>query len=159
MNQISDLELYIGTKEEFNNANKEYMKIVCALNEANGYVTHQSLVNQVDNEHTVDSPDYLVYEDEDIISLNMIDDCKCVCDDMIEPALDFISSNLDKGYKVFIYCNTGECRSPSLALMHLLETGVIKKDEYCFDVFRKNYYPKYNPKNSIKDYIANRYLN
>ena len=63
------------------------------------------------------------------IYLNMIDgdDPKYVNDDMINPALDFIHQHLRNDHEVFIYCSLGESRSPSIALMYLLEHGLIER--------------------------------
>lgn len=53
-------------------ANKN-MKIVCALNRANGFVTHQSQVGWSGRGCDKDNPHYLYKEDVDAIYLNMID--------------------------------------------------------------------------------------
>jgi hypothetical protein len=47
MQKIPNLNIYIGTKEEYRMALSQGMKIVCALNRANGFVTHQSQVDGV----------------------------------------------------------------------------------------------------------------
>jgi hypothetical protein len=161
MKRIGDLQLYVGVKEEFNSAKINGMKIVVALNRASGFITHQSLVGWTGKWCPKDHPNYLVYEEDDIIALNMIDgdDYRYISDDMINPALEFIKSNLDDNYKVFIYCSLGKSRSPSIVLMYLLESGLIKKDNDCFDTFRNEFYSNYNPRKGVKDYIINKYLN
>jgi len=44
MQKIANINIYVGTKEEYRTAQSKGMKIVCALNRANGFVTHQSQV-------------------------------------------------------------------------------------------------------------------
>jgi hypothetical protein len=41
MQKIANLNIYVGTKEEYRTAASQGMKIVCALNRANGFVTRQ----------------------------------------------------------------------------------------------------------------------
>ena len=45
---------------------------------------------------------------------------------MINPALEFIHEHLNNKEDVFIYCSLGESRSPSIALMNLLEYKLLK---------------------------------
>jgi hypothetical protein len=159
MYRIKDLKLYVGTKEEYIIARQNEMKIVCALNRANGFVTHQSIVGWEGRGCDPDSPYYFFKREENAIYLNMIDseESKYVNDAMINPALDFMHQHLSKGNEVFIYCSLGESRSPSLALMYLLEYNLIEKNENTFTVFKNKYYPLYNPKNGNLLYIKSRW--
>ena len=59
MKKIGNLELYVGTKEEYSNAVVKGMKIVCALNRATGFVTHQSKVGWQGRGCNKDNPNYL----------------------------------------------------------------------------------------------------
>ena len=159
MVKIGEIELYVGTKEEYHKAKNDGMKIVCALNRAKGFVTHQSVVGWQGRGCDKSSPYYLFKETQDAIYLNMIDgdDPKYVNNGMINPALDFIHRNLDTGKKVFVYCSLGESRSPSIALMYMLEYGLIEKGPDVFLEFRSNYYPKFQPKNGNALYIKSRW--
>jgi protein-tyrosine phosphatase len=80
-----------------------------------------------------------------------------VNDEMINPALDFIQQHLNSGSEVFIYCSLGESRSPSIALMYLLENNLIEKSADTFDVFRNNYCSNYQPKMGNLLYIKERW--
>lgn len=159
MIQIKDLSLFVGTKEEYFSAKQKGMKIVCALNRANGFVTHQSVVGWQGKGCNKDSPYYLFKREEDAIYLNMIDgvDPKYVNDEMINPALDFIHQHLSNGQEVFVYCSLGESRSPSIALMYLLEHNLIKKNDNTLNLFRSEYYTSYNPKSGNLLYIKQRW--
>ncbi len=159
MVKIGDIELYVGSKEEYRTAVLGGFKIVCALNRASGYVTHQSIVGWTGRGCNPDSPYYLFKRDPDAIYLNMIDgdDPKYVNDEMINPALDFIHQHLQNGHKVFVYCSLGESRSPSLALMYMLEHGLIERNRNTFILFRTKFYPNYAPKNGNLLYIKQRW--
>ncbi len=159
MIQIKDLLLFVGTKEEYYTAKHKGMKIVCALNRAKGYVTHQSVVGWQGRGCNPDNPYYLVKRENDSIYLNMIDaeDPKYVNDEMINPALDFIHQHLRIGNEVFVYCSLGESRSPSIALMYLLEQDLIEKNESTISLFRNDYYPFFNPKQGNLLYIKRRW--
>lgn len=159
MHQISPYQLYVGTKEEYRNAIVHGMKIVCALNRANGFVTHQSKVGWSGRGCDPLHPHYLYREDPDAIYLNWVDspNPKYITDPMINPALAFIHRHLQAGEKVFIYCSKGESRSPSLALMYLLEQGTLHWHPDIFQEFREIYYPNYNPGMGNRGYVEGRW--
>jgi len=159
MIKIGELNLYVGAKEEYAYAYHDGMKIVCALNRAKGYVSHQSVVGWEGRGCNPTHPNYLFKREEDAIYLNMIDgdDPKYVNDEMVNPALEFIHENLSKGEKVFIYCSLAESRSPSIALMYLLEYNLIEKNEDAISNFKDNFYLNYSPKNGNLLYIKKRW--
>ncbi len=159
MIKLKDHNLYVGTKEEYQTALNKGMKIVCALNRANGYVTHQSIVGWHGRGCDPSSPHYLFKKDADAIYLNMIDgdDPKYVNDEMINPTLEFINEHIGQEKDVFIYCSLGESRSPSIALMYLLEQNLIEKSENTFNIFKTEYYPNYSPKSGNLLYIKRRW--
>ncbi len=159
MIKLKEHKIYIGTKEEYQIAKQKDMKIVCALNRANGFVTHQSVVGWQGRGCNKENPYYLFKKEADVIYLNMIDgdDPKYVNDEMIDPALSFINQHIEQGNEVFIYCSLGESRSPSIALMYLLENNLIEKSENTINVFKQEYYPNYSPKNGNLLYIKNRW--
>lgn len=60
MQKIANLNIYVGTKEEYNTAQGQNMKIVCALNRVNGFVTHQSKVGWSGRGCDKDNPYYYI---------------------------------------------------------------------------------------------------
>ena len=102
---------------------------------------------------------YLFKRELDAIYLNMIDaeDPKYVNDGMINPALDFIHHHLTSGNSVFVYCSLGESRSPSIALMYLLENNLIEKNTNTLNFFKRECYVQYNPKSGNLLYIKRRW--
>lgn len=160
MQKIANLNIYIGTKEEYRTAVSQGMKIICALNRANGFVTHQSKVGWSGRGCNKDNPYYLYKEEEHAIYLNMIDgdDSKYVSDDMINAALNFMKRHLDNDETIFVYCSLGESRSPSIALMYMLEHGLIDVNDNVLVDFRDKYYRNYQPKRGNLEYIQTRWL-
>jgi predicted protein tyrosine phosphatase len=159
MKQILDIPLFVGVKEEFDTALAKEMKIVCALNRANGFITHQSIVGWTGKGCDPNHPHYLFKRDQDAIYLNMIDgdDPKYVNDTMIDPALEFIHKHINEGNSVFIYCSLGESRSPSIALMYLLAHNLIEKSDKTLQIFKNEIYPDFSPKNGNLLYIKSRW--
>lgn len=84
-------------------------------------------------------------------------DANFISDSMINPALAFIHRHLPAGEKVFIYCSKGESRSPSLALMHLLEQGDLVWHSGIFQAFKEKYYANYNPEKGNRRYMEGRW--
>lgn len=116
---------------------------------------HKRIVGYIKNLDK-SNPEYLYAERNRILSLNMIDvdDVKYFSDKMINKALEFIESEIAKGYKVLVVCNKGESRSPSIALMYMLKHGFFKgygTFEMVKPAFRE-IYPNYLPKKGIEEY-------
>ncbi|MBN2435097.1 MAG: dual specificity protein phosphatase family protein [Spirochaetes bacterium] len=158
MTQIDNLNLFIGVKEEYALAESRKMKIVCALNRSSGFITHQSVVGWCGRGCNKDNPYYLYKETENAIFLNMIDgdNPDYVNDEMINASLNFINRHIESS-SIFIYCSLGESRSPSIALMYMLEYGLISK-ENAIKNFRSNFYSQYAPKRGNLEYIKRRWL-
>ena len=134
------------------------MNIICALNRCNGFVTHQSVVGWTGRGCDKDNPHYLFKREDKAIYLNMIDgdNPDYIHDSMIDAALNFMKEKLDKDEEVFIYCSLGESRSPSIALMYLLENKLINRDIESCRKFQTEY-SKYKPNTGVFLYIKNRY--
>ena len=144
--------LYVGDKSEYRNAVDHGAAIVCAMNNG-GSNSYQSMVGK----KTPDHPDYLYKDMGNEIYLNMIDgkDPKYVHDDMIDAAVRFIDRKI-KDHNVFIYCSKGESRAPSLAMIYMMDKGLIAKDRTGIMEFHR-LYPEYLPGEGIKKYITHRY--
>jgi protein-tyrosine phosphatase len=84
------------------------------------------------------------------------DNPEYIHDSMIDAALSFMKEKLDMDEEVFIYCSLGESRSPSIALMYLLENELINRDVESCRKFQKEY-PKYKPNTGVFLYLKNRY--
>ena len=161
MYKLAEHNIYIGTKEEYNEALEKDMNIVCALNRCDRtpqYISHQSVVGWTGRGCNKDNPYYLFKREDKAIYLNMIDgdNPEYIHDSMIDAALSFMKEKLDMDEEVFIYCSLGESRSPSIALMYLLENELINRDVESCRKFQKEY-PRYKPNTDVFLYLKNRY--
>lgn len=71
MIQIKETQIFVGEKEEYHLARQKGMKIVCALNRANGFVTHQSVVGWSGRGCNPDNSYYLFKQEADAIYYNL----------------------------------------------------------------------------------------
>lgn len=105
-------------------------------------------------------PEYLWAERDHALYLNLIDarDMKYIPDAVINKALEFIDKEHEQGRTVLIVCNKAESRSPSVALMWMIEEGyydncIVKQGiTSVVDEF-KIIYPIYNPSDGMKEYV------
>lgn len=108
-----------------------------------------------------DEPEYYYAERKHALYLNLIDakDVKYIPDIVIDKGLEFIDKELKEGRDVFIVCNKGKSRSPSIAYMYLLKEGILKGDTYAETLkdFKENFCGSYLPNNGMADYTLNFY--
>lgn len=151
--------IHVGVKEEYERAIGCGVKVVCALNRAAGFVTHQSVVGWEGRGCDKRNPYYLYKRRDDGIYLNMIDgdDPKYVSDIMVNAALLYIWQMVQEGEDVFIYCSMGVSRAPSIALMYMLENGLIERSEDTVRIFKRDFYRGYRPKMGNLLYIKRRW--
>ena len=104
-------------------------------------------------------PNYLIYEKNNNVYLNMIDMERELLARYTHPimkvAMDFIKKYIDT-LKVLIHCNQGQSRAPSIGLLYLARTGIINNDSYheaTTDFIKK--YPGYSPGRGIALYLKN----
>lgn len=104
-------------------------------------------------------PHYLIYENENHLVLNMVDMenelLARYTNPIMQAAMSFISKSISSK-KVFIHCNQGKSRSPSVALLYLARNGIIVNDtfENAATDFKKKY-PSYQPGLGILMYMKN----
>ena len=140
--------VYVGDTEGLVFVNKKDWAIIHASQKF-----HYKLFswNYTNNKPPKNHPNYLKYKEKHEISLNLVDGKASLYDwfgvaGFIE-LLDFIEENLKLGKKVFIHCDKGESRSPSIALLFMAKRlNALNKRSYleACKQFTK-IYPKYNP--------------
>lgn len=117
---------------------------------------HRAMVGYTGRGCPKDSPHYLFIEQGNRLGLNMIDAHDPIFFDkeMIDKALEFIDQKLNEGYKVLVHCNEGRSRSASLALLYLVQRGIIKDETFedCEAEFLK-LYPEYLPSAGIRGFM------
>jgi hypothetical protein len=119
---------------------------------------HQTALNYTKS-LSADNENYLIYESEKGLYLNMVDMpnefMREFANPMFERAMDFIALNIPDR-KVLIHCNQGVSRSASLGLLYLARNNIIPNDSY--PLAHKEFvklYPNYAPGNGIRLYMEN----
>lgn len=104
-----------------------------------------------------DHPEYLIARRENRLILNLVDadDPAYIRKEIIDAALDFISTSLASGSRVLVHCNEGCSRSASIGLLYLvMNTDELPKEEFLkAEVAFRLIYPQYNPKNGMRGFM------
>ena len=103
-----------------------------------------------------DHPNYLIYECENHLFLNMIDPPKKILfkPPLFVASLDFIEKHISKR-KVLIHYNLGFSRSPSIALLYLAKRAKVINGE-SYRKATQNFvrlFPHYQPSGGIAYYL------
>lgn len=171
MKQVST-NLYVGTVEDFqeildNSLSDAHWSILGAckdpLHRKYAKLQGAACAGYSGRAMPKDEPEYLFAKRNHALYCNLIDanDMKYIPDAIIEECLEFISKELAQDRKVLIVCNKGESRSPSIALMYMIEIGEFddcKDWDMVLEWFRE-VYPAYNPKKGFYDYVKQFYEN
>ena len=117
---------------------------------------HQEAVGYTGNLDNTD-PDYLFLEEENDLYLNIIDPPIPLfkLETFIE-FLKFSKKHYDSGQKIFIHCNQGQSRAPSLALLFMSKCLPIISDK-SYKKARmefKKIYPDYSPGKGIVIFLT-----
>lgn len=151
-------DIYVGDTEGLVFTNQKDWAIIHASQKYHYNLFGWSLKNNKPNKN---HPHYLKYKEKYEISLNLVDGKADLYEwfgiDGFKELLDFIDMNRNLKRKIFIHCDKGESRSPSIALLYMAKRlNVLNKNSYleaCKDFIK--IYPKYNPL-GIAEYL---YLN
>jgi len=104
-------------------------------------------------------PNYLVFEQENHLYLNMVDMENELLPRFTHPIMNrailFIEKNITKN-PILIHCNQGQSRSPSVGLVYLARENKIASNSY-FEARKDflNVYPNYLPGRGIELYLMN----
>ena len=147
--------IYTGSIEGLIFTNKKEWAIIHASQKYHYYVMDW---NYADRKPDKNHPNYLFYQFKDEISLNWVDGRAELYDwvgvDTFNRLLDFIEDK-SKNKKVFIHCDKGLSRSPTVGLLYLAKrTNILPSNSYemASKKFRKTY-PQYNP-GGLAEYIS-----
>lgn len=155
MINVYEGKLYVGNQYELNRISEDF-NIVHAAKDP----FHKNLVGYLG---TKCPPDKYFHEEENRVSLCIIDFPKSFQwewfpEDMLKATMEFIDKSFKEGKKVFIHCNQGLSRAPSIAFMYLVSRGLMKEDtlesnlNYFYEL-----YPEYNPAAAIFENIKRKY--
>ncbi len=146
--------LYVGNQEDFEYTKfpKDEWSHLLAAKEP----WHRQALGYEGRSASKDHPEYLMARRKDCLVLNLVDAPKSIffSKDLIDEGLKFVEEELAKGKKVGVFCNQGESRSASLALLYLVKHGLIEGDtlEDCEAEFLK-LYPSYNPGAGMRGFV------
>ena len=108
-------------------------------------------------------PDKYFYKDEKQASLCIIDfpssfQWDYFPENMLKLTMEFIDTSLKDCKKVYIHCNQGMSRAPSIAFMYLVSRGLIREGDLEGDLnYFLEIYPSYRPANGIFENIKRKY--
>ena len=102
-------------------------------------------------------PNYLVFEKENNLYLNMIDPpIPLFQEDLFIAFMAFAKKHWEDGKKLLIHCNQGQSRAPSLALLFLAK-GLSEIDQSSYPNARIQFeklYSRYAPGRGIEKYFT-----
>ena len=122
---------------------------------------HYKLLGWTKGFNYQDDPNYIMLYQDGLLSVNWVDadarfyDWKGQGVQVFNAILDFIGKELEYNSKVYICCDKGQSRSPSVALLYLAKRLHVLPDT-SFEEAREKFlllYPMYNP-GGIKDFIS-----
>lgn len=160
MHKIVD-GLFVGTAEEVPIAKENGFSIlgVCKdpLHRQHARLRGAEKEGYITRAMPKDEPEYLWAYRWHELYCNLIDapDVKYIPPLVINRALRFVCDEINFKNRVLIACNKAESRSPSIALMHLIDLDTWNPENTFEDVlanFRDMYYPFYKPSNGMLEY-------
>jgi len=102
-------------------------------------------------------PEYLIARRGTRLILNLVDalDPAYIPKEIIDAALEFISTSLSSGNRVLVHCNEGCSRSASIGLLFLAKytDKLPKGDFFIAETSFRSLYPPYNPKSGMRGFM------
>ena len=138
--------LFVGDADGIPEAKKRDMFIIHAAKEP----WHRERLGYTGRAAPKDDERYLYDANEDEMWCNLVDaqDVKYIPDELVSEILDVMSAQLAFKATVFIHCNKGESRAPTMALCYLLK----HIPRYTVAMF-KRLYPAYAPGPGMAAYL------
>lgn len=136
--------VYIGNKYELSQLNDNWAVVHACK------TSHQNKLGYT--KPIKDSPYYIVFLDGNHLYLNWVDEPsgRFFQVDTFKTALDFIDEHI-KDKDVFIHCDQGESRAPTLGMVYLAKRTNFLEDDFAQALTEfKQLYPSYNPSGIIK---------
>jgi hypothetical protein len=143
--------LYLGSEDDVPKAQARGMsRLACCKD---GIDSHRSLIGYT----TMGAPKdqfYYAVKKGNVVGLNLIDsdNPEFIPKQVIDIALKFIKHEQDAGRTIFVHCNAGMSRSPSIVLMYLRAIGEMPWSYLRSQHVFKTIYPKYSPGTGMRTY-------
>jgi hypothetical protein len=147
-------DLWIGTEFDYESKVKGQLNwdVVHACKEP----YHRRLLGYSSPGAPKNHPEYLFAIRENRLFLNLVDapNPAFISKLIIDTALDFIHSGLEKKHKVLVHCNLGESRSPGIGILYLAKyTDLLPKAFPDAEIEYKKIYPYYNPAGGVHGFL------
>lgn len=148
--------IWLGDDDDVTEAEKRgYSILACCKEGPNG---HRAMLDY----HTLGAPkdkDYLFAERSHWMALNIIDmdDPDMIPDTAIDAGLNFLKRERDSGKKVFVHCNAGRSRGPTLVLMFLRTIGEMPQSFPRAERIFRTLYDKYDPGVGMRTHARDRW--
>lgn len=136
--------LYLGSDDDVPKAKQRgYSILACCKDGPNG---HRAMLGYTSLGAPKDK-NYYFAQRGDWMALNLIDvdDPEFIPDEAIDAGLKFLKRECDVGKKVFVHCNAGKSRSPSVVLMFLRAIGEMPHGFVQSEKIFRTLYPNYDP--------------
>lgn len=144
--------LFVGIADGFDTVkdNTEFVSVLACKEPF-----HRSLIGYTGKGCPKEHREYLFAERDNKLILNLVDvaNVEYISPIIIDKAVNYIRGALCEDKKVFICCNKGESRSPTIALLSIAtkEPYLGSKFDSAIAEFKK-VYPQYNPNKGMLDY-------
>lgn len=155
-------KLFVGSQEDYEDLlpNGKDIFVLHAAKEP----YHRDYVGYTGKACDKDHPEYLMAIRWNNMAVNLVDaqESKYFNPDLIKEVVKKILYLLINKKTVYIHCNQGESRAPSLALLVLLGLHAVSEDYGVAVKQFKMIYPNYNPGKGISDFLTenwNDYVN
>lgn len=148
--------LWLGDDDDVSEAKRRDYTILAACKDGpNG---HRALLGYT----TLGAPkdaNYYFAQRGDWMALNLIDsnDPEMIPDAVIDAGLNFIKKTMDSGKKIFVHCNAGHSRSPSIVLMYLRAVGELPQGFSRAEHVFRTLYRKYDPGVGMRSHARERW--
>lgn len=110
-----------------------------------------------------DHLEYLIARRGNRLILNLVDapDPAYIPKEIIDTALEFVSTSLQSGNRVLVHCNEGCSRSAGIGLLYLAKNTdkVPKGDFLAAEAAFRSIYPPYNPKGGMRGFMMGNWTN
>jgi len=122
---------------------------------------HREMVGYTGRGCPKDSQEYLFARRGNRMALNMVDakSPEFFSKEMITAGLDFLEEGYKAGKKLFIHCNRGESRSPSVAMLFVFKLILDNRPAFYEITFEeaeaeiRQVYPAYAPADGIRGHL------
>lgn len=136
--------MFLGSDADISEAKKRgYAILACCKDGPNG---HRAMLGYT----SLAAPhgkDYLFARRGDWMALNLIDvpNPEMIPNEAIGEGLKFIHEILSDGKRIFVHCNAGHSRGPSISMMYLRAVGELPQDFPQARKIFKTIYPRFDP--------------